>query len=187
MIDKEWIKLYFLESVYEAHGNEVYRVCLHYAKDKHIAENMTQKTFVKFYEHLDRIQPGKTRAYLILTARNMTADYLRDFKRLREGQIDDLVEEKLKIISMEDVSIRKEKERFANELSRSILTRLYHKNKRWYDVIMMACYLDMPQEEIAEHLNIDVDVVYSRLYRAKRWIRKTYKEEYEKYFRDMEG
>lgn len=187
IVDIQMIRWYFLERLYQTYEDEVYKTCLHYAKDEHIARDMTQKTFFSIYEHYENVKPGRMKPYLLRTAKNMTMNWLRDFKRLREGQIDDLNEEDLKVYSVEDVYIREESAKLARELSNDILTRLQKKNERWYELVVMAYYFDIPQEEIARRLGIKVELVYSRLYRAKQWIRKNYKEEYERYVKAIEG
>lgn len=183
----QMIRWLFVKSLYQVYEEEVYKTCLYFAKDEHIAKDMTQKTFLSIYDHYDNIRPGRIKPYLIRTAKNMTMNFLRDFKRLREGQIDDLNEEDLKVLSVEDLYIRKESVELARELGRDILTRLYHKNKRWYDLIVMAYYFEIPQDEIAKQLGVDADVVYSRLYRAKQWIRKNYQKEYDRYMKLIEN
>lgn len=186
-MDIQMIKWYFLETVYKTYEQEVYKTCLHFAKDEHIAKDMTQKTFFSIYDHYENIQPGKLKPYLMRTAKNMTMNFLRDFKRLREGQIDDLNDEDLKVLSVEDVYIRQESAHLAYELSSNILTRLHQKNKRWYELVMLAYYFDIPQEEIARNLGVDIHTIYSRLYRAKQWIRKNYQKEYDEYIKMTEG
>ena len=165
---------------------DVYKTCLYFAKDEHIAKDMTQKTFFSIYEHFDNIKPGRLKPYLIRTAKNITMNFMRDFKRLREGQIDDLNEEDLKVYSVEDVYIRGECAKLASELADEIMTRLYHKNQRWYEVILLAYYFDIPQETIAKDMGVRVEVIYGRLYRAKQWIRNHYQEEYKQYLKAIE-
>lgn len=186
-VDIQMIRWFFVEKLYQTYENDVYKTCLHFAKDEHIARDMTQKTFISIYDHYENVKPGRIKPYLIRTAKNITMNFLRDFKRLREGQIDDLNDENLKIFSVEDVYIREESAKLARDLSNDILMSLQHKNKRWYELVLMAYYFDIPQEVIAERLGVKVDVVYSRLYRAKQWIRKNYKEEFERYIKLTEG
>lgn len=180
-MDIQEIRWFFLENLYKVYENDVYKVCFHFAKDEHIARDMTQKTFFSVYEHYENLRPGRIRPYLIRAAKNTTMNYLRDFKRLREGQIKDLNEKNLKVLSVEDMYIRKESARLACELSNNILERLYKKNHRWYELVVLAYYFEVPQEKIAEHMGIRKDVLQSRLYRAKQWIRKTYRADYERY------
>ena len=187
MWDVNLIRWMTIEALYRCYGDEVYKTCLFYTKDEHVSNDLTQKAFLSYFDHLDRIRPGRIRPYLIRTARNMAFNWLRDFKRLRKGWIEDLNDEDLSIYSVEDMYIREQDARLAWELSNSILTELYQKNERWYDVVVMAYYLDIPQEEIAKRMGVDIDVIYSRLYRAKQWIRKNYKEDYEKYLKAIQG
>ena len=63
-----------------------------------------------------------------------------------------------------------------NMLTERILEELYDKKKEWYYVIMDICILQMSYEEAAKHLNIEVQVLRARLYRARRYIRKKYGE-----------
>ncbi len=65
------------------------------------------------------------------------------------------------------------------EQMNNISEELYDKKKEWYYVIMDICILQMSYEEAAKHLNIEVQVLRARLYRARRYIRKKYGEEYQ--------
>jgi len=184
-VNTEKIKWKKFEKLYRTYQHDVYRVCFHFAKDEHIANDMTQKTFLTFYNHFEKLAPDKIKSYLWRSAKNTTMNFLRSFTRLKDGWIEDENDDDLKMISVEEAYVRREDEKYAEELSNSILDALYKKNKRWYDLVMQAYYWDIPQDEIAESLGVDVDVVYSRLYRAKQWIRKTYKEEYEEYLKNI--
>ena len=59
-----------------------------------------------------------------------------------------------------------------------ILEELYAEHREWYDVIMDICILQMSYEEAAKHLNLTVEVLRAKLYRARRHLRKKYGEEY---------
>lgn len=183
----ESVKWELFDKVYRTYQNEVYKTCLFYSRDEHVSKDITQRAFFSFYHHIENVDPEKTKAYLIRTAKNMTMNWLRDFKRLKEGWIEDLNDEDLKVLSVEEIYIREDEERLARTLSHSILEQLYNKNKRWYEVVVLAYYLGIPQEDIAESYDVHIDVVYSRLYRAKQWIRKNYKEQYEEYVRLTQG
>lgn len=186
-MDIQKIKWYFVETLYQLYEHEVYKTCFHFTKDEHIAKDLTQKTFFRIYDHYENIQPGRMKPYLLRTAKNMTMNFLRDFKRLQDGQIEDLNDEDLKVLSVEDVYIREEEKELARKLGNDILTRLYKKNIRWYELVVMAYYFEIPQEEIAKRIGVNVDVIYSKLYRAKQWIRKSFQKEYDKYIKSIEN
>ncbi len=183
----QMIKWRFVACVCQVYEDEVYKICLHYSKDADIAKDLTQKTFFRIYEQYDTIKPGRMRGYVIRTAKDITREWIRDFKLLREDEINDTNEEQLRTLCMEDMYIREEESFLAWELSNSILSQLYEKNKRWYQIVLMAYYFGISQKEIARRLRVDEEVVSSRLYRAKQWICSNYQEEYEDYIRKTEG
>ena len=53
-------------------------------------------------------------------------------------------------------------------------------NTKWYDAITITYILEKPQREVAENMNVSLGVLHSMLYRAKKWIQKKYKEEYDR-------
>ena len=61
-----------------------------------------------------------------------------------------------------------------------IFGELYRMNERWYDAITITYLLEKPQKEVAEELGVSLEILHSMLYRAKRWIRKKYREEYDR-------
>ena len=83
------------------------------------------------------------------------------------------------IESLEEVIIRKEEKEIAWQLASDILAALFVKNQRWYEVIFLVYYLEIPQEEVAREEGVAKDVISSRLYRAKQWIRQNFQEQYD--------
>ena len=58
------------------------------------------------------------------------------------------------------------------------MRELYLENEVWYEIINSIYCLEMSYDDVAELLNISKSVLYSKLYRAKQWIAKRYKEKY---------
>ncbi len=73
---------------------------------------------------------------------------------------------------------RKIKNQQLVELKKGIFEALYEKNPRWYEAITITYVLEKPQKEVAENMEVTLDVLHSILYRAKKWIRENYAEEY---------
>ena len=165
------------EVIYQNNQLDMYKVALYYTQQDQAAMEITQKAFYNLYLHFDKVDPSRMRAYVARTIRNMTYNWVRDNKIAKEGNIEDYYEE-LMIESLEEIIVRKEEKRIAWELASDILANLYAKNKRWYEVIMLVYYLEIPQEQVAKDQGVEKDVVSSRLYRAKQWIRQNYKEQY---------
>jgi DNA-directed RNA polymerase specialized sigma24 family protein len=58
------------------------------------------------------------------------------------------------------------------------------KNPRWYEAMVLVYYMDMPQVKAAELMGINLRTLHSLLHRAKNWIKKNYKAEYEEMNRE---
>ena len=72
-----------------------------------------------------------------------------------------------------------EQKRRAECLEFRIFERLYKEHRIWYDAVMQVYCFGKSQQEAADQLGIAVEVLNSRLYRARQWIRKNYEKEYE--------
>ena len=166
---------------FEANQRDVYAVCMYFLHREDAAAETTQKAFYNLYIHYDKVDARGRRAYVIRTARNLTFNWLRDTARVREGMLVDLTENCVTLEDVEAFYIRKEEKKLATELGFTILMALYEKNKRWYEAILEVLYLGKSLEEVSEALGVSREVISSRIYRAKKWLKKQFKEEYEQY------
>lgn len=166
------------EVVFQSMQHDMYKVALYYTQHEQAAVEITQKAFYNLYLHFENVEPNSMRAYMSRCIRNLTYNWTRDNKIAKMGNIEDYYEE-LMIESLEEIAIRKEEKRIAYDLASSILSGLYAKNKRWYETIILVYYLEIPQEQVAKEEGVEKDVISSRLYRAKKWIRQNYREQYE--------
>lgn len=72
------------------HYEKIYTFCYFRVKNKQVAEDLTQETFLKYFEN-DYIEKGKKLAFLYTIARNLCIDYYRKNKYTQNTQdIDDL-------------------------------------------------------------------------------------------------
>ena len=55
---------------------------------------------------------------------------------------------------------------------------------RWYEAMVLVYYMDMPQVKVAELMGVNLRTLHSLLHRAKNWIKKNYKVEYEEMNRE---
>lgn len=168
--------------IYKNNFVNVYKVALKYSRNHHAAEEITQSVFMKLYVNIDNINLDSAKSWLILTAKYMALNLKRD--RAREYLVEDLSMEEETILSEsgespEEVFVRKIKEREFVELKEDIFAALYEKNPRWYDAITITYVLEKPQKEVAENMGITLEVLHSMLYRARKWIKENYKDEYD--------
>ena len=168
------------EEHYRTYQNLVYRVGLHYTKDAHAAEDVTQKVFYQLYLHLDNVNPECVRAYLTRSARNLALNYLRDRKREVHGNYIDVVgDEETLLYSVEEEYICKEQKQEREEFVDSIMEELRVENESWYQIVNYIFCLGKPHDEVAKELGLERDVLYSKLYRAKKWMRKKFEQKFD--------
>lgn len=180
-MERKLTKEEIFDSIYRSYAIEVFHVCLYIAKDEELAEEMTQQAFVNFYEHIETVRLECARAYLIRSAKNLLFNHYRDTKReIKEvDEEEDLSFAEQITDSIEEDYLRKEKAASDEKFSAKILTDLQKNRPNWYEIIYCIFYRNMSHDEIARELCISKTVLYSRLRRAKVWIRKRYEEEFE--------
>ncbi|MBQ8804123.1 MAG: sigma-70 family RNA polymerase sigma factor [Tyzzerella sp.] len=172
------------DSIYLAYKDDVYRISYKYTKNEDLAHEITQKAFFQFYTHMDKANIKSARGYLMRTARNLAFNLTRDTKYEQiEAEMCALEEDSASTISVEDAYIMDEQRKRQDELKKSILERLREENELWYEAINLVCCLEKPQELVAEELGVSKDVLYSRLYRARKWIHKNFGEEFDELVR----
>lgn len=167
------------DAIYRAYQNDVYKISLYYTKDAYAAEDIAQQVFYKFYQHFENVNPERIRAYLLRSARNYSYNWLRDSKREVQGEfLENIPEEKQLQQGVEERYMWIERHKENRALANKIMERLRQENESWYDIITLIYCLEKSHEEVCDELDITRDVLYSKIYRAKRWIQKTYEEEY---------
>lgn len=167
------------KSIYEAYSDDIFKLSMYYTKDYEASQEIMQNVFFKFYLHMDNVKLDCIRSWLIRTARNMVYNHSRDSQYEMFGEvIEVLVEKDDAEISLEEKYIRGERRKEVSELCQSILGRLYVEHRGWYEALILVYCLEKPQSEAADELGITLEVLHSRLYRAKQWIRKNYEKKY---------
>lgn len=169
------------DKIYDANVDNVYRVALKYAENEHEADEIVQSVFLKLYTNMDNINLAAVRKWLVMTTKYKALNLKRDKKReyLVEEPMEDAKARPSEVVeSPEDIFVKNTKERQFRELKEDIFAALYEKSERWYDAITITYILEKPQKEVAENMDVSLEVLQSILYRARRWIRERFAEEY---------
>lgn len=164
------------DAVYEANVDLVYRTALYFSHNHHTAEEITQNVFMKLYLNMENINMEAVTSWLLTTTKHMALNDRRDHKREIVGE--DAMFEERSGEGIEDVFMKKLREKEYRELAEDIFSELYHVNKRWHEAVTITYLLEKPQKEVAEIMGVSLEVLHSMLYRAKQWIRKNYEEKY---------
>ncbi|MCI9340588.1 MAG: sigma-70 family RNA polymerase sigma factor [Dorea sp.] len=169
------------DKIYDANVGNVYRVAIKYAENEHEADEIVQSVFLKLYTNMDNINLAAVRKWLVMTTKYKALNLKRDKKR--EYLVDELTGEaevrlSESVQSPEEIFLRNTKERQFRELKDDIFAALYKKSERWYDAVTITYILGKPQKEVAENMDVSLEVLQGILYRARQWIRETFAEEY---------
>jgi RNA polymerase sigma-70 factor (ECF subfamily) len=133
-------------------------------RDEMRADDIVQDVFIKLFENLDKIHNKKSiQFWLFKTARNEILALFRSTKdkKLYTNKID------LEDANIEDpISLTEETEN--KELRKLILKELDSINDDFREVFILKEYSGLSYKEIASLLEIDEELVKSRLYKARQ-------------------
>lgn len=170
------------DSIYQAYRDSIYKAAVSDTKNGDWAEEVTQKAFYQLYTHYETVNSECIYAWLMTTVKNLIRNDSRSRKREIVWEISDSVEGMpggFVTDDVEDFYFKQTQKRLAGDLDVKIFKRLYKEHRKWYHAIHLVYCRGKSQQEAAEELGIAVTVLNSRIYRAKQWIRKNYRKEYE--------
>ena len=140
--------------------------------DFHIAEEITQDTFLKAYQGLSTLKkPQRFASWLYVIAANRCSSWLRK-KRLRMQSLEETDSTHLEKATYSQYVIE-ENERATAESKREVVKQLLAKlQESDRTVITLHYFGDMSAAEIGEFLGVSVNTIKSRLRRAQQRLKK---------------
>ena len=144
-----------LTLVYEKYHRELYLYIYSLSRNHHIAEDLTQETFLKALLSLPE-EHGNIRAWLYMVARNLFFNYREKASRN---------------VSLEEEMKRsdEEKDLLANMIENERKLQLYQALKKLdmkkREILLLQYFGDLSQKEIAENVRV-------LAYRAKKELKK---------------
>ena len=146
----------------EQQYDKLLRYCYMKLRDRALAEDLTQETFIKFFESKDYHSIGKEMAYLYTIARNLCIDY---FRKQKEELIEDLP---AKIQEMPDSSDKVES--IVDQLS--IEQALDHLTDDEREAVVLRFSSELSVEDIEKSMDISRFAVRRRISSALEKLRK---------------
>lgn len=166
--------------IYDKYGKTVWKTAMYYSGNQMNADEITQLTFVKLLLGYDEIQnKDAIESWLLTTARRLAYSQWR--KRKTEAPMDDTelsVYMNGEEAGSEEVIFMQEHRKKEIKFADNMLEELYRHNSKWYDAVIHAYVLEIPQKEIANEMGIRLEAFQSMLFRAKKWIKEKYEEKY---------
>ena len=140
--------------------------------DFHIAEEITQDTFLKAYQRLATLKkPQRFSSWLYVIAANNCSTWLRK-KRLRMQSLEETSVAQLEKATYSGYVVE-ENERTAAETQRQVVKKLLAKLQESERTVMTLYYFsEMSAAEIGEFLGVSVNTIKSRLRRAQQRLRR---------------
>ena len=140
--------------------------------DFHIAEDITQDTFLKAYQRLSMLkEPQRFASWLYVITANHCKAWLRK-KRLWTQSLEDTSSGQLEKATYSG-HIIEENEQMTEETQREVVKKLLAKLQESDRTVITLYYLGgMTYEEISNFLGVSVGAIKSRLHRARQRLKK---------------
>lgn len=152
------------EQLFNSHFQYLCNFAKQYVDDMDIAQDLTQKVFIRLWEKREELDPKLSiKAYLFTSVKNRCLNYLRDQKKYRSKILD---------LDCADVEIAVEEDYFAEkELSEKIEAALASLPEKCRQVFEMSRYQGLKYKEIAEELDISQKTVEAHMSKAMKILR----------------
>ncbi len=149
------------------HYEKILKYCRYHCLDISYAEDLTQETFLHFFEKLsDYHYIGKTQNYLYTIAGNLCRDY---YKKIKESPLEKQSKE------IQNGLWQSETEDILNKIT--IETALNNLPEELQDVIVLCYFQELKLTEISKILQISLPLVKYRIKQAKMRLEKLLREE----------
>lgn len=133
--------------------SSIYQYCFLHIHDRDHAEDLTQETFLRFFETIDTYtEQGKAKSYLYCIAGNCIKNYYKKKKELLPGELPEMPEN-----NTGDIELRLDVERAVDSLPEELR-----------ETTILFFFQGLKQREIADLLNISVPLVKYRIREAKK-------------------
>ena len=140
------------------HYPQIYQYCLLRVRDHGYAEDLTQETFLKFFQAFERYKHyGKALNYLYVIAGNLCKDHFRKEGRMEVYEMS----EEIAVEHMGQVEKRMEIYEALDKLPEEIR-----------EVVILFFFQEISQKEIARMMGIKLSLVKYRVSKAKELLSK---------------
>ena len=144
-----------VENFVREYSPKIFQYCLLHIRDRGDAEDLTQETFLKFFQSFERYQHrGKCSAFLYAIASNACRDY---YRKAKEQYVEEIPERAEEDREMGTAEIRMDVE--------NAVARLPEELK---ETAILFFFQGMKQREIAKLMDIKLSLVKYRVTRAKK-------------------
>lgn len=154
------------------HRRAMYFLALQLLGNPDDAMDVVQDSLMRFLTNLHRFDPRRpVRPWLYRIVRNRVIDLARRRKVRRHSSIDARDDEgNLKLV-LPDPSVDLERDARQSQLRARLFEALDELSPKQKEIIVLRDYQDLSYKEIAEHLQVPIGTVMSRLHGARKKLR----------------
>ncbi|WP_445490090.1 RNA polymerase sigma factor [Niallia sp. 03133] len=156
----------------EKYRNDLFRAIYSVLKDQKEAEDASQEVFLKIYTSLPKYENQGFKTWITRIAVNHAIDVKRKQQRRRED-ISEIVELDLQHSKIEEV----ETEVVNRQRRLLVRKRLEEMPDNYRDVIYGYYIAEKSYQQMALEQKVQVKTIETKLYRARIWMKKHWKEE----------
>ena len=156
----------------EKYRNDVFRTVFAVLRDQKEAEDAAQEVFMKIYTSLPKYEHQGFKTWMTRIAVNHAIDVKRKQVRRREEVVDALEQEAL-ATPRDSV----EKEIIEQDQRRLVRKKLNEVPENYREVIYGFYIAEKSYQQMAEEQNVQVKTIETKLYRARSWMKKNWKED----------
>lgn len=156
----------------ERYANYIYQAVYGVLQSTKDAEDAAQEAFVQIYLSLPGYERRGLKTWMSRIAVHKAIDWKRKLVRRQEQSMTDILEQALpdRMSSTETVVLNRER-------SRTLAKRINELPDTFRDVVVDFYMEEKSYQQIAFEQGIELKSVESRLYRARQWMRKNWKED----------
>jgi len=152
----------------EKYRNDLYRTVFAILRNERDAEDATQEIFLKIYHSLPQYEHQGLKTWMTRVAVNHAIDFKRKVTR-RQEDVGEVIEQ----VHIDETS----KQVIQKELRRLVRDKLAEIPDNYREVIYEYYIAERSYQQIADKHNIAVKTVETKLYRARSWMKRNWKED----------
>lgn len=157
--------------LFNAYKSRIFNYINKMTGDRHLAEELTQETFINVYMNINNYRPiGLFKAWIYTIASNLTRNELRRRARKKDVSLNHPINDKAETTLEDMLSSEKLSPEYIagnKELKQAIEKVLQSLPDIYREVIILCVIEEMTYEEAAKALGTNVKTVSSRLARAR--------------------
>lgn len=157
-----------LKRMLDAYGNDILRLCTLYLKDRYLAEDALQETYIKVWQNYDTYMgQADEKTWITRIAINVCKNYLRTawFKKTQVTDVFDIVKTNANMYKHIDESV-------------DLINAILELKEKYRVVLLLYYYQENSVKEIADILEMKQSTVLSLLKRGREQLKQKLSADY---------